>query len=141
MKNVFLLPIIIFLSCSAKVSEKDVKHEILEIMKMQEKAWNNYDLEGYMQAYWNSDSLRFIGSKGLNYGWQTTLTNYKKSYPDKAAMGKLQFDIISIEKLEKYHALVIGKWTIFRSDTISGYYTLIWRRIDDDWKIIADHSS
>jgi hypothetical protein len=36
----------------------------------------------------------FIGKSGITYGWQKTLDNYKKGYPDKEAMGKLHFTLL-----------------------------------------------
>ena len=115
---------------------------IQAIMKNQEAAWNRGDLEGFMAAYWPSDSLRFIGSRGLTYGWRQTLENYKKGYPDRDAMGKLTFTILSVEKLSLRNAFVIGKWHLARkAGDQSGHYTLLWRKIKGKWLIVADHSS
>jgi ketosteroid isomerase-like protein len=141
MKYIFILLAVFFTQCNFQKKEDSYSDEIESLMLAQEKAWNNFDVEEYMKAYWNSDSLRFIGSKGLTFGWETTLDNYKNGYSDSSAMGRLQFDIMSIEKLEKNHVLVIGKWTIFRNDTISGHYTLIWKKINGEWKIVLDHTS
>jgi ketosteroid isomerase-like protein len=111
-------------------------------MYEQEQSWNNGDIEGFMKHYWQNDSLKFIGRRGLTYGWQQTLDNYKRSYPDRAAMGRLQFDILSTDILSDSSAFVIGKWTLLRSaDTLSGHYTLLWKKYDDRWVIVADHSS
>ncbi len=138
MKIHLLLITIIFFSQNLFASEKE---QILKIMNIQEQAWNNADLEGFMQAYWKSDELKFIGKSGIKYGWQLTLDNYKKSYPDKAAMGTLHFDIIQVE-IVKDTAFVLGKWQLSRvKDTLKGFYTLYWRKIDNQWKIIIDHSS
>lgn len=141
MKQLIFVFLLILCACKTNTSTEQYKSDIEKIMNLQVEAWNNYDLEGFMQPYWQSDSMRFMGKRGLNYGWQTTLDNYKKGYPDPSAMGTLEFDILSIEKIENEHALVIGKWTIYRNDTISGHYSLIWKKIDGEWKIIVDHSS
>ena len=53
----------------------------------------------FMQPYWKSDSLMFMGKNGVVWGWQPTLDNYKKGYPNKDAMGQLSFDIIMVKKL------------------------------------------
>ena len=93
-------------------------------------------------VYWKSDSLMFIGKKGMVRGWQQTLDNYKKGYPDTAAMGKLSFDIVEVKPLSKEYAFVVGKWMLKRSiGDVSGHYTLLLRRIKGQWKIVADHSS
>lgn len=111
-------------------------------MAEQEDAWNRGDIAAFMQHYWTSDSLLFIGQSGLNYGWQTTLDNYKKSYPDRQAMGRLQFTNRKVEVIDSLNAFVVGKWELLRvADTLSGHYSLLWKKIDGHWAIVADHSS
>lgn len=130
-----------FYAAAQDLPEKD-KKEILVVLRDQQDAWNKGDLEGFMAGYWRSDSLKFIGKKGLTYGWKNTLENYKKSYPDVSAMGKLSFEIISVELIENDAALVIGKWQLEREpDNPSGYFTLVWKKTGGKWLIVADHSS
>ena len=65
------------------MSEKD-KNEISLLLDKQVEAWNEGNLEKFMETYWKSDELSFVGSRGPTYGWEATLGNYKKGYPDKA---------------------------------------------------------
>jgi ketosteroid isomerase-like protein len=95
-----------------------------------------------MDTYWRSDSLMFIGKKGVTYGWQATLNNYKKSYPDRAAMGRLSFNLLEFRKLAPDAYFVVGKWHLARTiGDLSGHFTLLLRNINGNWKIVADHSS
>ena len=120
---------------------KDEK-EIRQLLEEQTKAWNKGDIEGFMQTYWKNDSLMFIGKNGINRGWQETLNNYKKGYPDTTAMGKLSFNIVQIKKLSPEYYYVVGKWMLTRSiGDLSGHYDLLLRKIKGKWFIIADHSS
>lgn len=105
-------------------------------------AWNNGDLVGFMQSYWDNDSLIFIGSAGPTYGYDKTLANYKKNYPSKDYMGQLNFDLIQIRPLHPNLYFVIGKWALVRkAGNVGGHYTLLLKKIKGVWKIIADHSS
>lgn len=132
-----VLTLVILNSFSQKEVETVTSH-----MNKQQAAWNKFDIEGFMEYYWKSDSLKFIGSKGLTYGWQKTLDNYKKSYPDSDAMGQLEFKINSAELLGKNAVYVIGKWTLYKKDKdVGGYYTLLWKKINNKWVIVADHTS
>ena len=65
----------------AQIEKGDVK-TVSNNMKAQVLAWNKADIKGFMDHYWNSDSLMFIGSKGVTYGWQKTYDNYVKNYPN-----------------------------------------------------------
>jgi len=111
------------------------------LMTAQESAWNNGDLEGFMSSYWKSDSLKFIGSKAVTYGWQATLDKYKRAYPTKTEMGVLKFSIIEATQLAKDAVYVIGKWELEKENPVSGHFTLLWRKIGDHWVIVADHTS
>lgn len=116
--------------------------EIEKVLAMQEAAWNNGDLEGYMQGYWNNDSLAFIGKSGITYGWQQTLSNYQKSYPDKAAMGQLKFTLLRKHQQSPKSAYIVGKWHLEReAGNLEGYFSLLWRKIKGRWVIVSDHSS
>lgn len=132
-----LLAVLIVMSALAQD-----RQAILNVMSAQQHAWNRGDLNAFMQGYWKSDSLMFVGKKGPNYGWQTTLDHYKKGYPDKSAMGQLSFGIKKVEVLDKTNAFVFGSWQVKRTkDVLSGYFTLWFRKINGQWKIVVDHTS
>lgn len=119
----------------------DDKDDIRAIMSKQELAWNKGDLEQFMVPYLHSEELMFVGKSGIKYGWQTTLDNYKNSYPDKAAMGQLTFELLKIE-INGNSAFVLGTWKLTRTeDVLAGYYTLYWKKIVGQWQITIDHSS
>ncbi len=123
-------------------AQKNAKEKILTLLDTQTQAWNRGDLEGFMKGYWENDSLRFIGKSGITYGYNNTLNNYKRGYPDTAAMGKLQFTILVIKKLSPRYYEVVGKWYLKRSiGDVSGHYTLLLRKINSKWVIVSDHSS
>ena len=136
----FLLYFSLLLSSFTSKAHSDKEH-IISIMNAQESAWNNGDIEQYMQGYWRSEQLKFVGKKGIKYGWQATLDNYKKSYSSKEKMGKLKFENIEIE-VNNNTAFVLGKWKITLEDqVVEGYYSLLWKKIDQHWRIVIDHSS
>jgi ketosteroid isomerase-like protein len=140
MKKIILLPALLFSLVVFGQSSDELN--IRKVLDDQVKAWNMGDIEGFMQGYWENDSLMFIGKNGINWGWQKTLENYKKGYPDTIAMGKLSFDIIVIKKLSPEYYYVVGKWMLRRSiGDLSGHYNLLFRKINGSWLIIGDHSS
>ena len=117
------------------------KAAILKVMKDQEIAWNNVDLEGFMQGYWKSDSLKFYGSNGLTKGWQNTLDNYKRGYPTKAETGTLNFVINDISRIENDNFWVMGEYHLKREvGDANGVFIIIFKRINNELKIVADMS-
>lgn len=142
MKKILCLSIFTLLfSVTLSAQSKD-EQAIRNSMKEQLAAWNTGDINRFMETYWQDDSLMFIGKSGITHGWQKTLENYKKGYPDTAAMGKLDFDILKVKRLSAIYFFVVGKWHLTRSiGNVGGAYTLIFRKIKGKWVIIADHSS
>lgn len=110
MKKTLLLFCLITTLTAVSQTEVSDNEAILSVLKSQEKAWNQFDLEGYMQGYWKSDSLKFYGSSGLTNGWQKTLSNYKKSYLTKDHTGTLNFTIDAITKIEENSYHVMGQY-------------------------------
>lgn len=136
-----LTAVCLFFALASSGQSKD-ETSIRHILDEQTKAWNKGDIDGFMKGYWENDSLMFIGKSGVTYGWQNTLNNYKKGYPDTAAMGKLFFDILMIKTLSPEYYQVVGKWFLKRSiGDVGGHYTLLFKKIKGRWVIISDHSS
>ena len=130
-----------FSEANPKISERD-KTEITTLLNKQVEAWNEGDIEKFMETYWHSDRLVFVGSNGPTYGWQATLDNYKKSYPDKKTMGSLKFKIFDISKIDKKSVFVIGRFELTREvGELNGHFTLVIQKVKGQWLIISDHSS
>jgi len=129
--------------CSLTVfSQSNDENAIRKVLNDQVAAWNNGNIEGFMQGYWKSDSLMFIGTKGIKWGWETTLNNYKKGYPDTTAMGKLSFELLVVKKLSPEYYFIVGKWFLKRTiGDIGGHYDLLFRKVKGKWVIISDHTS
>lgn len=143
MKRNILILLISFLvfSCSEQTNDADDKKIILSILETQEQAWNNYDIEGYMEGYWKSDSLKFYGASGLTYGWQKTLDNYHKRYPSKEHTGTLNFTINDISKINEGAYFVMGEYHLNRPvGNANGVFMIIFKKINGEWKIVADTS-
>jgi len=140
MKHIAWL-LLVFFSYRLTAQSADEK-QILETLKQQTISCNNGDLNEFMKGYWHNDSLMFIGSSGITYGYANTLERYKKTYSDPSKMGKLFFEIVKVKKISPEYYFVVGKWFLRRSaGDIGGMYTLMFRKIKGKWLIIADHSS
>ena len=148
-----LLALLLFTNCisvkadihtdtEVHTSDKDeAEANIRLVMEAQEKAWNNHDLEGFMQGYWKNEGLKFYGQNGLTLGWDNTLQNYKKGYPTKAKSGTLNFIINDISNIDGNSYWVMGEYHLKRDigDT-NGVFMIIFKKIDGEWKIVADMS-
>ena len=143
MKKVFVGIIILFsFIVTSGFAQSNDQTSIRSVLNEQVAAWNSGNVDNFMKGYWNDDSLMFIGKSGVTYGWQKTLDNYKKHYPDTTAMGKLTFNLLEFKPLSSTNYFVVGKWHLERSiGNLEGYFTLLFKKISGRWLIIADHSS
>ena len=148
MKQLSTLSLLILLSCnmnntnSVDVLKQDLNeiNTIKKILSSQQECWNNGDIDGFMQGYWNSEKLVFTS---LNhkpaYGWKNTLERYKNSYPTKSSMGELRFEILNLKLISKTTATLKGKWELIRQkDHPNGLFWLDIEKFDNNWLITKD---
>ena len=118
------------------------KQQIEQVLAGQAKAWNDGDIEHFMDGYAKTPDLRFATGGTVTRGWQETLDRYKERYPDRAAMGTLTFSDLDTTVLSSDAAVVFGRWRLKTSrGEPNGLFTLLFRRTDAGWRIVADHTS
>jgi len=127
----------------ARAEERTADREaITGVLTAQQSAWNRGDVDAFLTGYWRSPELTFSGSSGVARGWDGVLARYKKNYPDRAAMGQLDFSNLEVRFLGPDAALVLGHWHLKReAGDVGGVFTLVWQRFPEGWKIIHDHTS
>jgi len=125
-----------------QVSAADDSHKIRAVLTEQQAAWNRGDLPAFLQGYWNSPELTFAGSDGIVRGYDGLLERYRKTYPDKARMGELEFADLEIRTLAADSVLVLGHWHLKRTaGDAGGVFSLVFHRFPVGWRIIHDHTS
>ncbi|WP_394974223.1 YybH family protein [uncultured Croceitalea sp.] len=143
MKTLYIILLFISMSSYAQSAIKiGDKKAITAVLTAQQEAWDNYDIETFMEGYWKSEELKFYGAGGVIKGWQSTLERYKKSYPSKEHFGKLRFVLNDISRINDDSYYVLGEYYLTREvgDT-HGIFMLIVKNINGEWKIIADTSA
>lgn len=134
-----LAPLLLFATaCTTPGVERA---EIQAVLDTQREAWNRGDLEAFMATYEHSDELSFLGSSGLTKGWDATLANYRRGYPDAASRGRLEFELLEARPLGTDRALVVGRYHLERSEPADGFFTLVIERGPGGLRIVHDHSS
>ena len=115
---------------------------ITKILDAQQTNWNEGNVDAFLEGYWHSPDLTFSGTGGIARGWDAVLARYKKNYPDRAAMGRLDFYDLEFRFLGPDAALVLGHWHLARAQgDIGGIFSLVWQRFPEGWRIVHDHTS
>src|SRR5215469_7684674 len=104
---VFLTPLAQSYRTNSELPEAD-RTAITSVLAEQQAAWNRADVGAFMRGYWNSPELTFAGSSGITRGWEPVFERYRKQYPDRAAMGRLEFSELEMRSLGPDAALVLA---------------------------------
>jgi beta-aspartyl-peptidase (threonine type) len=129
------------LSAASEERESD-RAAIRKILDGQQDNWNQGNVDAFLEGYWHSPDLTFSGSGGIARGWDGVLARYQKNYPDRAAMGQLDFSALEFHFLGQDAALVLGHWHLARAQgDIGGVFSLVWQRFPEGWRIVHDHTS
>lgn len=132
----------IFVSAQSNSRDEKIEKQIREVMDKQVEAWNQGDIEGFMQGYWKSEEMTFVSGNNVSKGWQAAFDRYKKGYDTPEKMGTLSFTELEITVLSKSSAFVKGRFTLEReNDKPTGIFTLVFRKFKDGWKVVHDHTS
>ena len=127
---------------AAVASQDGAEAQIRGVLDAQVADWNRGDVASFMESYRKSPDTEFVGATGIVRGWQPVFERYRKAYPDRAAMGHLDFSGLEITMLGSDAALVVGRFHLKRqSDAPEGVFTLVFRKFPEGWRIIHDHTS
>ena len=139
MKALFTFLVCVSLAVSSTSGQTEIQ-DIRQLLNDQTEAWNNGDIEAFMEGYTKTDDLHFLGISGLTKGWDATLARYQKGYPNRQTMGQLTFDLKEITLRTDEVCTVIGRYHLERSemDDASGNFLIVLQKIQGDWKIVAD---
>lgn len=140
----FFIPVLATAQSGASAHAKD-RSAITQLITTQQDSWNKGDIDAFMSAYWKSSDLTFSGSRGTERGYDAVYARYKKAYPDRASMGRLDFSQLEFHFTGNDGALVLGHWHLTREKSgggdIGGVFSLVWQRFPEGWRIIHDHTS
>lgn len=135
--------IILFYACTSKNCKDKTeypKQDVLNVLSLQFEAWNNANLEKFMEGYEKSDSIQFITKNGRVWGWNNIYEKYKKTYFDKNSMGTLTFENMDVKFLSNNTAQVYGNWKVQNDIVFGGVFSVFLRKKNEQWRIFIDHT-
>ena len=152
MKHLKLLTLTaIMLSFTATLyAHGDKNHDeqaILKIIDGIKYGWENGDGKPFRENFLDFKGARYIESGGQNAGLDSLVTHHVE--PEKDALEYLKLDFSDIEvNFEGDFAWAIAttrvKGKVRNSERTfdkSGYQTFLFRKVDNQWKVVHTHSS
>jgi uncharacterized protein (TIGR02246 family) len=121
------------------------REEVQAVLQAQVAAWNRGDLSAFCEVY--LDDTTFLSPSGITRGRQAVLDRYSKRYPDKAAMGTLELQLIETRPSPPAGESVLSvslaaRWTLSYPDkaAATGLTLLVLHRVGARWQIVQDAS-
>ena len=115
---------------------------IAQTLLAQAAAWNEGNLEEFMQTYWKDDDLKFVSGGSITKGWSSTMRRYRDKYRGGEGLGKLSFEKLDVDLVTDDVAIVTGRFNLVRGEeTPTGLFSLVMRRDAGVWRIVHDHTS
>ncbi len=118
------------------------EQEIRRLLDESVASWNRGDRDGHLAD--NADSISFMTSKGPIVGKHRTAEALRRSFfRDGMPVQQLRFEQVSIRRLGEGFALVVGRFVLEGGGQPehSGWFSTVWERRPEGWRVIHDHSS
>jgi uncharacterized protein (TIGR02246 family) len=143
-KLLFLLSVCCLLSVSAAAqTEKMSKDEqqLRALLNGTAEGWNKGDLPKYLSVYTpDATEMRATGPAG---GVEKIEETMKKGFwKTGRPLQNLRYENVVVRMLGKEGALVTGQFILSGADRPdrTGWFTSVWKKTKDGWKMIHDHS-
>lgn len=116
--------------------------QIAALSKASMDAWNQGDLKGHLAIY--TGDMTFMTRTGPRPGLETLEKSFAEKYFQNGRPKQtLSFDSRTLRRLGPDAALETGRYLLSGGGEAdqSGWFTLIWVRTPEGWRILHDHSS
>lgn len=141
--SLFAVGVVCLISAAPGGDEKP-SAAIKTLLDTQVACWNKRDLDGFLVAYRHDPAVVFLSGGTRSEGFDALKTRYHNRYKAEGReMGHLDFEGVEIQTLGADSAFARGRWKLTMGDgkTSGGLFTLILRKLPEDWRIIHDHTS
>ncbi len=120
---------------------RSVEDIVRATLRAQMAAWNEGNLDAFMETYWKDDALKFVSGGEITKGWSATMKRYRERYADGNGLGHLGLGQMDVQLVTDDVAVVTGRFTHTRDAApTSGFFSLVMRRDRGAWRIVHDHT-
>lgn len=129
-------------TAAAQMAAPSAEPEIRALLDHSVAAWNRGDLDGHLAD--NADSITFMTGRGPIVGRDQTAAALRRSFfRGGKPVQVLRFEQVTVRPLGDRHALVVGRFVLSGGGEAdrSGWFSTVWERRAEGWRVIHDHSS
>lgn len=111
-------------------------------VRAQAAAWNEGNLDAFMDVYARDDNLVYVSGDEVTRGWSAARKRYRDRYDGPAAMGRIDFEKLDAELVTEDVAIVTGRVRHAIGEEISkAVFSIVMKRDQGVWRIVHDHTA
>lgn len=117
--------------------------EVKKALDGQVEAWNQQKLEEAMTFYWESPEMLWISKAGVDKGYTPVLEMFRKDFSDRSKMGTYTYEPLHIQEVSAEAVYYVFRWKIVLEgkQLMGGISSQLWKKINGNWVITAEHAS
>lgn len=118
--------------------------QVVKVVLAQQAAWNKGDLPAFLAFYKDApDTQVILGAPAK--GTETIRNAFRLNYPNKDAMGLIEYSDVEARELGENFCLATGKYHLERSKkaggSADGTFTEIMEKTDKGWQVIFSETT
>jgi uncharacterized protein (TIGR02246 family) len=115
--------------------------QIRAVLDSTAAGWNQGDLQQYLSAY--TETATEMGANGPEGGKSAIERTMRQGFwKTGRPLQNLRYEHVEVRMLGKDHALVTGQYVLSGAERPdrTGWFTTVWTRTQQGWRMIHDHS-
>lgn len=126
---------------SLKKNQSKDETQIRAVLDSTADGWNQGNLQQYLSAY--TETATEMGQSGPEGGKSAIERTMREGFWKAGRpVQNLRYEHVDVRMLGKDYALVTGQFVLYGADRPdrTGWFTTVWTRTRDGWRMIHDHS-
>ncbi len=139
-----LISILFSASTSFAQAKADPVAEVKAALDAQVAAWNSGEVENINSVYYDSPEMLWVNRTGIRKGSAPVRASYRRASASRSpAAGVYSYEPLHVERLSPNCVYFVMKWKYEQPgrNAMNGVTSLIWRKINRKWVIVAEHAS
>lgn len=125
----------------ATAGAQDPRAELEQTFAAMAAAWNAGDMPGHVAPY--ADSATMMTGRGPQGGREQIAAMLSRAFwREGRPLQQLRFEQVLVRPIGRDGAVVTGRFILSggERDEQTGWFTTVWARTADGWRIVHDHS-
>ena len=124
-------------------TKPDALAQVQAALDAQVTAWNSGALEKSASVYYDSPEMLWVNRTGIRKGTDSLQRSFRRPQTDRSRPGTYSYEPLQILQLSPNCVYFVIRWKMEQNgrNSMTGVTSLVWKRINKKWVIVAEHAS